>query len=209
MRRASRATPIGSDLPRALDVAVRQLALRPRSVAEIRRKLRDYGAEPDAIEQTLQRLLELRYLDDEAFAKAKAGSLARQGFGPRAITARLAQAGVRGDAAAAGLERAVEPGEAELATAALEKRLKGRAFSSLDPKEKLRLQRWLIGRGFSGSAIRAASSLRPSCRRSCARTAGGAGRSGARSTARRKASSAGVHSPRSSSVWPRLKEAPA
>ena len=108
------------------------------------------------IEQTLQRLLELRYLDDEAFAKAKAGSLARQGFGPRAITARLAQAGVRGEAASAGLLRAVEPGEAELATSALEKRLKGRAFSSLDQKEKLRLQRWLVGRGFSGSAIRAA-----------------------------------------------------
>lgn len=46
------------------------LAVRPRSVAETRRRLRHLGYPHGLIEQVLERLIEMGYLDDEAFAQA-------------------------------------------------------------------------------------------------------------------------------------------
>lgn len=104
----------------------------------------------------IERLYELRYLDDDAFARSRAGGLARRGFGPRAILARLAEAGVRGESAREGVEEAIGGDEPLHVKEALDRRLKGRSPADLDPKERLRLQRWLAGRGFSLSAIRRA-----------------------------------------------------
>lgn len=104
----------------------------------------------------MARLHELRYLDDGAFAKARAGGLVRRGFGPRAISARLSEAGVSGELAKDGIEEAVGADEAVHAADALGRRLRGRRFAELDQKERLKLQRWLAGRGFSLAAIRKA-----------------------------------------------------
>ena len=151
-----RREPLGDRYEAALELAYASLAARPRSEAEVRRRLARAEASPATIDRVIVRLLELRYLDDAGYARARAGSLARRGFGPRAIAAKLAQAGVRGEVAREGTREGLPEDERTLARAALEKRLRGRAYASLDRKEQARHARWLAGRGFSSAAIRAA-----------------------------------------------------
>jgi len=155
-RERRRREPLGDRYEAALELACAQLAARPRSEAEIRRRLQRAEASPATVERVLLRLRELRYLDDAAFARARAESLARRGFGPRAIAAKLAEAGVRGEVARLGTSEGLPDDERALAGAALERRLRGRSFASLDRKDQLRLARWLAGRGFSPGAVRAA-----------------------------------------------------
>jgi regulatory protein len=53
-----------------MDAALRFLEARSRSVAEVRRRLRDAGYRPDLVEGAIERLLALGMLDDAAFAAA-------------------------------------------------------------------------------------------------------------------------------------------
>jgi len=68
----------------------------------LQRKLRERGVVDDegmrnpaqVVEQIVERLVELRYVDDEAFAKARTGSLLRRGYGKRRVNEALRHAGV-------------------------------------------------------------------------------------------------------------------
>ncbi|MEJ7933088.1 RecX family transcriptional regulator [Sphingobium sp. AN558] len=88
------------------DESLRELALhyvgrfatsRARLLAYLERKLRERGwsgenpAAPDAL---VERLGELRYVDDAAYATMKSGALARRGFGPRRVEQALREAGI-------------------------------------------------------------------------------------------------------------------
>lgn len=53
-----------------MDAAAALLAVRPRSVAETRRRLRHLGYPHAIVDQVVDRLIEMHYLDDEAFARA-------------------------------------------------------------------------------------------------------------------------------------------
>ena len=67
-RRAQRAAVDDPQL--VLDAALRFLEARSRSVAEVRRRLRDAGYRPELVEGAIGRLTTLGMLDDEAFARA-------------------------------------------------------------------------------------------------------------------------------------------
>lgn len=54
---------------KAKDSAYRLISLRPRSIAEIQRSLSKKGYDPEVIEQVIDRLVELNYLNDESFAQ--------------------------------------------------------------------------------------------------------------------------------------------
>jgi regulatory protein len=100
-RRSSKA-PTGS----ALDAGVRLLARRPHSRAELVRKLRRRGYEPEDVESALSALAEQGYVDDASFA---AGHVRRRSglLGPLALSAELAGRGVDREvarAAVAGLD---------------------------------------------------------------------------------------------------------
>ena len=58
------------EFERAKDVALRLLTVRDRSTAEIRRELGKRGAEPDVVDQVVQRLTEVGLLDDAKFARS-------------------------------------------------------------------------------------------------------------------------------------------
>jgi regulatory protein len=78
-----------------LDAAARFLEVRPRSVAETRRRLVGAGYRPELVEAAIVRLLDLGYLDDEAFARAWVES--RDRAHPRGVAAlrrELRQKGV-------------------------------------------------------------------------------------------------------------------
>jgi regulatory protein len=77
-----------------LDAAARLLEARPRSVAEIRRKLVGLGYQASLVDGTVARLGELGYLDDEAFARAWVES--RDRSKPRGEHALRRELGLKG-----------------------------------------------------------------------------------------------------------------
>jgi regulatory protein len=83
------------DISRALDRAVRLLARRPYSGAEIRRHLMSKQVAPPIIEEVLARLERLGYVDDRAFAQYWIENREQFGpRGPRALQYELRQKGV-------------------------------------------------------------------------------------------------------------------
>ncbi|RDC60618.1 hypothetical protein HME9302_01832 [Alteripontixanthobacter maritimus] len=85
----------------------------------LQRKLRERGWSEDAEEQPdtaalAQKYVELGYIDDEAYARAKSGGLLRRGYGARRVSQALHQAGI--DEA---IREEVSPGEAARREAAL------------------------------------------------------------------------------------------
>ncbi len=53
-----------------VDAAARFLEARPRSVAEVRRRLTTAGYRSSLVTAAIDRMVELRYLDDDAFARS-------------------------------------------------------------------------------------------------------------------------------------------
>ena len=53
-----------------MDAAAVFLSVRPRSVTETRRRLRHLGYQPDLVDNVVEKLIEMEYLDDAAFARA-------------------------------------------------------------------------------------------------------------------------------------------
>jgi len=78
-----------------LDAAARFLEVRPRSVEEVRRRLRDAGYRLDLVVTAIERLTNLGMLDDEAFARAWVESRDRaRPRGERALRSELRRKGV-------------------------------------------------------------------------------------------------------------------
>ena len=80
--------------PDALNAALRFIAYRPRSVAEVRRRLTRQWP-PPVIDRVIQFLQEHSYLDDAAFAQLwRRGREQRKPRGQRALQQELRQLGV-------------------------------------------------------------------------------------------------------------------
>ena len=82
---------------RAKATALNYLAHQPRTTEEVRRRLRkaDYPAE--VVEQAVERVAALGYLDDAGYARAYVRSrFNARGYGPQRIRADLAKRGLRG-----------------------------------------------------------------------------------------------------------------
>lgn len=95
-RRARRAEVTDADV--IMEAAAAFLAVRPRSVAETRRRLRHLGYPSPLCDEVVDRLVDLGYLDDRAFASAWVES--RDRARPRGVVAlrqELQQKGVPRD----------------------------------------------------------------------------------------------------------------
>lgn len=95
-RAEARARRAAIDDPAAvLEAAARLLEVRPRAVAEVRRRLRDAGYREDLVEGAVDRLVDLGILDDAAFARAWVESRDRaRPRGARALRDELRRMGV-------------------------------------------------------------------------------------------------------------------
>lgn len=92
-RREARAAETDPEV--VLAAAARFLEVRPRSVAEVRRRLRSAGYAAALVEHAVERLVELGFLDDAAFARAWVESRDRaRPRGERALRVELRQKGV-------------------------------------------------------------------------------------------------------------------
>lgn len=102
----------------ALGYVARFATSGARLEAYLQRKLRQRGvtecAEPIDIGAIVERLVALGYVDDEAFAAARAGGLLRRGYGARRVEEELRGAGIE-----AQLREQMAPDEAGARQAAL------------------------------------------------------------------------------------------
>ncbi|MEP2736622.1 MAG: regulatory protein RecX [Erythrobacter sp.] len=86
----------------ALSYAARYATTAAKLENYLIRKIRERGLEetdepvdiPAQIGTIVDRLVELKYVDDEAYAKARSGSLLRRGYGKRRVNEALRHAGV-------------------------------------------------------------------------------------------------------------------
>ena len=136
---------------RALDGALRLLAARPRSEAEVRDRLARRGLPPDIIRHTLERLKEYGYVDDADFARFWVES--RSGANPRGrfvVRRELRAKGVDPETAETAMEGLTE--ERSARKAALKK---ARGLRGLEYKDfRTRLAGYLVRRGFGYDVVR-------------------------------------------------------
>ena len=134
--------------------ALKMLARRELSEAQLRRRLEKLGYEPGSIASAIERLKESRSIDDARVA----GAIARtetgiRGRGRMRVHQRLAQAGIPAAVAARAVDEVFEQVDVDaLLLAALERRLRGRTAIA-DEREFARLYRHLIGQGFEHERV--------------------------------------------------------
>ena len=149
-----------------MEIATRFLGARPRTRWELERRLRRAEVGETDVAATLDRLAELGYVDDAAFARWWGEQRDRHGpRGLRMIEAELRQHGVGRDvietyraehAAPERLpeDRGLPASEPERAREALERHLHGRPLPT-DAKALQRIGMFLMRRGFDPETVRA------------------------------------------------------
>ena len=135
---------------RAKEKAFRLLGIRAHSERELRLKLKTGNFSPAVVEDAILRCRELGYIDDGEFARQRARALATNRLaGNRKIAFDLQEKGVSGElrtAAIVGVDEELD--ETERIRRLLGKRPSGRTSDRPDEKEKARLIRNLMGKGF-------------------------------------------------------------
>ena len=140
--------------PTAYQRALRRLARRDHSVAELRRALLDRGHEPEEIEAAIERLRAERYLDDRGFAERFARSrMAHQGLGRARVRQGLHQRGVARAETEAGLAGALREVDERAVLDGLARRY-WRQHARVEPARRLpRLWAFLLRRGFAAGLV--------------------------------------------------------
>jgi len=125
--------------------ALRHLARREHSRAELERKLAPHAPDAEALRALLDQLEDRKQLSNERFAEQRAHVLARK-YGPARIRHDLKARGISPEL----VERVSSAGEMERARAILERKYRAPAASR---DERARRARFLQGRGFSAEVI--------------------------------------------------------
>jgi regulatory protein len=137
----------GPDTPGELKArALRTLARREYSRAELARKLAPHADSAQALEQLLDALAAKKQLSDERYAELRARQLARK-YGAARIRQELKAKGIDDDIVAT----VSAEGEAARAAAILARKYRAPATTRL---ERARRMRFLLQRGFSHDTIR-------------------------------------------------------
>lgn len=139
----------------AREICLRQLAVRPRTRAELAGALAKRGVSEEVSAEVLDRYDEVGIIDDAAFARAWVSSRhAGRGLARRALANELRQRGVDGEVASEALGELDEETEAETARALVERKL--RAARGEPDAVFRRLVAMLARKGYPpGVAIRA------------------------------------------------------
>lgn len=138
--------------------ALRLLARREHSAAQLRRKLTSRGHDRGSAGEVVEQLTQAGWQSDERFAETLARTRAEQGFGPLRIVAELESAGVPGALVRAALDNL------DFDFRAQAQRMQRKHFGEVPARRGADWQkqyRYLAGRGFDGEQIRAALSDAP------------------------------------------------
>ncbi len=142
---------------RARAAALDAISYSAKTTAELRRKLRDKGFDPAAVEDALAHLAGYGYLDDDAYARAFVrGRFAGRGHGPQRLRSDLLQRGVARETVDAALDELAATEDLEEA-ARRHGRQRWRALSRESDlrKRKQKTMDFLVRRGFSFDTARA------------------------------------------------------
>jgi len=129
--------------------ALRHLAQREHSRAELAKKLAPYG-EDGAVATVLDRMQELGLLSDRRFAESYVRSRAER-LGRRRLEYELAQRGIDPERIEDALAAELGEGEVERARQLWQKKF---GLTAEDRKEWARQARFLTARGFSADVVR-------------------------------------------------------
>lgn len=141
--------------------ALRMLARRELSVAEVRARLVDREHPADEIERAIQQLLESGALDDRRVARAYARTASTvKGRGRLRVQQELHAMGIARDIAAEAIaETFADTDERALIDKAIQKKLRGSGAGpprKLSLQERARLYQFLMRQGFTPAGISAA-----------------------------------------------------
>ncbi len=134
-----------------MSAALRLLALRGRSEAELTHRLQQKGFSAETIAACLQRCRELGYVNDRQFADDRARILLGQGraVGPR-LLAELRRSGIDETLAREALDKADAEIDADrVLTQMLERRFPGFDYQNADDRQRRRIIHFFMRRGFS------------------------------------------------------------
>ncbi len=139
----------------AREICLRQLAVRPRTRAELATALRRRGIADEVAAEVLDRYDEVGLIDDEAFARAWVTSRHHgRGLARRALAGELRQRGVDGELVGSALEQLDPATEAATARGLVERKLRGLGRAAPDVVFR-RLVGTLARKGYpAGLAIR-------------------------------------------------------
>lgn len=143
------------DLAAAKQKAYRLLSMRPHSEKELEKKLREKGFPAVVIKEALEKLHDLKYLNDASFATGWARNLAVNKLrGNRKIIASLQEKGVASqliDGAIAAARQEIS--EEEAIAVLVRKKAAKKKPTAFDIKEKQRIFQSLMLRGFPSGLI--------------------------------------------------------
>ncbi|MFG1988663.1 regulatory protein RecX [Actinoplanes sp. NPDC048988] len=149
------AQPAQSEGERAREICLRQLAVRPRTRAELAKVLARKEISDEVIAEVLDRYDEVGIIDDAAFARAWVSSRHHgRGLARRALANELRQRGVDAETASQALESVDEQDEAAAARALVDRKLR----TATGPPDAVfrRLVAMLARKGYpAGTAFRA------------------------------------------------------
>jgi regulatory protein len=139
----------------AREICLRQLAVRPRTRAELATALHRRGIAEDVIEQVLDRYDEVGIINDEAFARAWVASRHHgKGLARRALAGELRRKGVDAEAVGEALDELDPQTEEETARALVARRMRVERAAAPDAAFR-RLVGMLARKGYpAGLAIR-------------------------------------------------------
>ena len=140
---------------RAKSRALSYLAYKDRTENEVRQKLEQKDFTAGAIDEAVERLYELNYLDDASYAHRYAEERARRGYGPLRVESDLRRRGVARMHIAAAVEAAYDPESIHRIATEHAGRRSGRLSREPDMlKRKRKLSDFLVRRGFSYETAR-------------------------------------------------------
>jgi regulatory protein len=140
-------------LENAKQKAYRYLALRPRSEKEVAKKLKEKGFPANIIQETLEKLRDLKYINDDSFSSQWARHLAiNKLWGNRKIISDLQEKGINKDL----IGEAIAAARSEISEEAAIVRILLKKYAKKDLnnlKEKRKIFQSLMGRGFPPGLI--------------------------------------------------------
>ena len=133
-------------LQRALEAGFRQIAHKPRTVAEVRARLEAKGVAPELVETVIIEMCAQGYLDDARFAADLAAEKRElHGWGNERLERRLAAAGVDAEVIAATIGSSGYEAELEAALVLLRRRF---PTPPTDDQERQRALAMLVRKGY-------------------------------------------------------------
>ena len=137
----------------ARQIVLRQLAMAPRSRAQLGQKLSQRGCSADVAAAVLDRMTEVGLVDDEAYAQMFVRSQqAGRGLAKRALARELRTKGIEDDLAERALASIPEADERDRARTLVDKKLRAMHGLGIEVQTR-RLAGMLARKGYSSSVI--------------------------------------------------------